>query len=189
MRSLVYSMQMSLDGFIARSNGELDWHVIDEQIHRHFNEQERATDILLYGRRLYELMADFWPTADRDPSLPEYEAEYSAIWREKPKVVFSRTLERVDWNSRLVSGDAAVEVARLKAEGEGVMSVGGAELGSSLLAAGLVDEVRAYVVPVVLGDGKPMFAPMDATVPLRLIDTFTFGSGVVQLRYEVGRGG
>jgi dihydrofolate reductase len=183
MRRLIFSMQASLDGYIAGPNGELDWHLVDDELHRHFNEQERATDLLLYGRKLYELMSAYWPTADASPEAAPAEVEYAAIWREKPKVVFSRTLDRVDWNARLVATDAADEVARLKSEGEGMMSVGGAEIGSSLLAAGLVDEVWTYVAPILIGAGKPMFVNLDRQVRLRLLDRHVFGNGVTLLRY------
>lgn len=185
MRKLIYSLQMSLDGYIAGPNGELDWHLVDEELHRHFNERERSTETALYGRKLYELMTAYWPTADSDPALPDYAAEYAEIWRSTPKVVFSRTLERVEWNFRLVSGDAAAEVARLKREGDGLMTVGGAELGSSMLRAGLVDEVWSYVVPAVIGAGKPMFIDLDVRLRLKPIDQHTFSSGVTLLKYEV----
>ena len=184
MRKLVYALQMSLDGFMAGPDGELDWHIVDEQLHRHFNEQERVTEVALYGRKLYQLMSDYWPTADSDPALADYAAEYAPIWRATQKVVFSRTLERVEWNSRLVRTDAAAEVARLKVEGDGLMTVGGAELGSSMLAAGLVDEVGVYLQPVAIGAGKPMFRPEAAGVKLTLVDSLAFDSGVVRLRYR-----
>lgn len=164
-------------------NGELDWNVVDEQLHRHFNEHEQGTDILLYGRHLYELMADYWPHARDDTSLPDYVREYSNIWRAKQKVVFSRTLRDVDWNSRLVSTDAAEEVACLQDQGEGVMSVGGATLAGSLICASLVDEAWVYLTPVTLGSGKPMFGPETAGRAWRLIASQQFDSGVTLLRY------
>lgn len=184
MRRLIYALQMSLDGYIAGPNGELDWNMVDEELHRHFNEREAETEIALYGRKLYELMTDYWPTADADPALPPYMAEYAQIWRSTQRVVFSSTLERVEWNSRLVRDDAAAEVARLKEEGDGLMMVGGAELGSSMLRAGLVDEVHAYVAPVIIGAGKPMFIDLEGLIRLKPIDHHTFSGGVTLLRYE-----
>jgi dihydrofolate reductase len=184
-RRLIFSMQCSLDGYIEGPNGGLDWTRVDEQLHRHFNEQERAMEVVLYGRRLYELMADYWPHARDDASLPDYVREYSDIWRAKEKVVFSGNLREVEWNSRLVNGDAAAEVARLKEQGEGgVMSVGGATLAGSLIAAGQVDEFWVYVTPVTLGGGKPMFGPQAAGLQLRHVGTQEFASGVTLLRYE-----
>lgn len=184
MGRLTFSMQMSLDGYMAGAAGELDFHLVDEELHRHFNEQERATDLLLYGRRLYELMAGAWPAAlDDDASLPDYMREYAEIWMAKPKVVFSRSLERVEWNSRLVRTDPAAEVARLKAQA-GQLSIGGAEIAADLGRHGLIDEYRVYVTPVLIGTGRPMFPPSEASwIPLRLLDSTKFSSGVVLLRY------
>jgi len=183
MRRVVYSMGVSLDGFVEGPNGELDWSAPDEELHRFWNEQTRQIETSLYGRRMYELMAGFWPTADADPSAPDHIAEFARLWREMPKVVFSRTLERVDWNSRLVRGDAGEEVARLKAGPGGDMDVGGATLAATLIRQELVDEFRLVVHPVVLGAGTPFFpAPVDP-IGLRLLETRRFGSGVVYLRY------
>jgi dihydrofolate reductase len=183
VRKLIFAMQSSLDGYIEGPAGELDWNRIDEQLHRHFNELEQATDVVLYGRRLYELMAGYWPHASDDTSLPDYEREYADIWREKPKVVFSGTLRTVDWNARLVSTDAVEEVGRLKEQGDGIMSVGGATLAGALIGAGLVDEAWVYLTPVTLGGGKPMFGPQTAGRQWRLTTTQQFDSGVTLLRY------
>ncbi len=182
-RTLTYSMQLSLDGYVAGPNGELDWHRIDEEIHRHFNEQERATQALLYGRCLYELMAAYWPFAADDESLPDYMRDYSLIWRDKPKYVFSRTLHGVDWNSQLMDGDAVEAVRQLKAAGDGVLSIGGPTLARAVVDAGLVDEYRLYLTPVILGGGRPMF-DVHARRRTALIETHRFGSGVVLLRYR-----
>ena len=119
---------------------------------------EHAFDMHLYGRRFYELMAAYWPTADDDPAAPAYEVEYARIWKSVPKVVFSKTLERVSWNARLVNGNALEEVARLKAQPGKDMSIGGTTLASSLAAAGLIDEYRLYVVSIVLGAGRACFS-------------------------------
>ena len=116
MRKLVYATSLSLDGYIDAEAGDPSWVVPDEELHRHFNDIEREIDTLLYGRRMYELMAGYWPTADQDPSAPGSIVEYAQLWRPTPKVVFSSTLESVDWNSRLVRGDAVTEVAKLKAQ-------------------------------------------------------------------------
>jgi dihydrofolate reductase len=183
-RKVTYGMQVTLDGFIAGPNGELDWANVDEALHRHFNDLERSNGLLAYGRRLYETMAAFWPTADQDPAQPDVVHEYARIWRDKPKVVFSNSLERVDWNSRLVRGDAAEEIARLKSQAGGDISVGGAVLAASLLQRGLVDECQLYVNPVVLGSGQPAFPGLAEPHGFRLAGTHTFDNGVVLLRYS-----
>ena len=185
MGRLVYSMSVSADGFIETPGHELDWVLIDEELHRYFNNVARDQAAFLYGRRMYELMAGYWPTADRDSSIPPFMAEWAELWREKPKVVFSRTLERVDWNSRLVRGDAGEEIARLRAEPGGELGISGAGLASTAMRLGLVDEVRLLVQPVILGSGTRFFPPLDARIGLRLAETRTFGSGAVLLRYEV----
>jgi dihydrofolate reductase len=137
----------------------------------------------LYGRGLYEAMT-VWETRDQDPDADEVELEWAAIWKQLPKVVFSTTLESVEGNARLVRGDAVAEVARLKEEpGEGALGVGGAGLAASLVRAGLVDEYGLFVYPVVLGAGTPFFPPVEDRIALELVETRTFGSRVVYLRY------
>jgi len=187
MRKLVYSMSVSLDGFITDGDGAIDWTAPDEELHRFHNRQGRETGMHLYGRRLYEAMAP-WETRDQDPDAPEAELEWAAIWKELPKVVFSTTLESVEGNARLVGGDAVAEIARLKEEpGEGALAVGGAGLAASVVRAGLVDEYALFVFPVVLGAGTPFFPALEERIPLDLVETRTFGSRVVYLRYAVRR--
>jgi dihydrofolate reductase len=131
---------------------------------------------------MYELMAAYWPTADEKPSAPPYEAEYARLWRAVPKVVFSSTLEKVDWNSRLVRRSALGEVAELRRHPGLVMSVGGSRLASALAAAGLIDEYRLYYVPILLGAGKPLFAGLDRQNLLKPIETRLFSSGTFLVR-------
>ena len=184
MRKVIYSMSVSLDGFIETPNREIDWVIVDEELHTFFNEQARELGLFLYGRRMYELMVDYWPTADRLPSTPAYMVEYSRIWKEMPKIVFSRTLDRAEWNIRLVREDIAGEVAKLKAQPGKDLSVGGPTLASALIKVGLVDEYQLFLNPIVLGGGTPFFPALPHPINLRLIETRTFGSGVVYLRYQ-----
>jgi dihydrofolate reductase len=142
MRKVIYVTSLSLDGYIDTSVGDSGWAIPDEEFHRHFNELEQEIDTHLYGRRMYELMAVFWPTADQAPRAPAYIIDYTKIWKAVPKVVFSSTLHKVDWNSRLVKGDALAEVATLKAQAGKNISIGGLVLASSLAGAGLIDEYR-----------------------------------------------
>jgi dihydrofolate reductase len=142
--------------------------------------------VFLYGRGMYELMSGYWPTAESDPSATPVEVEFAGIWTTKPKIVFSRTLSAVGWNSRLVRDDAVEEVARLKAQGLD-MDVGGPTLASAIIQAGLVDEYRLALHPVVLGGGTPFFPPSVDRLDLRLLEARTFRSGVVYLRYETVR--
>ncbi len=185
MRRIVYGMFTSLDGFIEGPKGELDWHIVEEELHRYVNDQERAIDTLLYGRRMYEVM-NYWSTADADPSLAEYALEFAHIWKSIPTIVFSRTLERVEGNTRLAREIDAQEITRLKEQPGKDLEVGGANVAATFMRLGLIDEYQLYVNPVVLGGGTPMFPASDDRINLRLVETRAFDSGVVLLRYQIG---
>jgi len=182
MRKLIYSMTVSLDGFIAGPDGNIDWSAPDEELHRFHNDQVRELGAHLLGRRLYETMA-YWETADQDPSASEVTLDFARIWQALPKFVFSRTLDRVEGKTRLATGDVADEVARLKQEPGGDLGVGGAGLASELIERNLVDDYRLFVSPVVLGGGTPYFPALDQRIDLELLETRTFGGGVQYLRY------
>jgi dihydrofolate reductase len=184
MSKLIYSMGVSLDGYIADPDGEIDWSGPDEELHRFHNEQAREIGAYLYGRRLYETMT-YWETAEQEhPSSPEYELEFARTWRQTPKIVFSRTLETVEGNARLVKDNAAEEVAKLKEQPGKDLAVGGAGLASTFAKLNLIDEYGLFVYPVVLGGGTPYFPPLDERLALELVQTHTFGSQVVLLRYQ-----
>ena len=183
MRKVIYSMTVSLDGFIAGPGGEIDWSAPDEELHRFHNERTRELGAVLCGRRLYEEMV-YWETAHENPSLTEYALEFARIWQELPKVVFSTTLEEVEGNARLVKDGIAEEVARLKEQPGKDLSVGGAGLAATLLELGLVDELRLFVSPVVLGGGTPFFPALEDRIELELVETREFGSRVVYVRYR-----
>jgi dihydrofolate reductase len=183
MRRIVLMMSVSLDGFIEGPNREIDWHMVDDELHDHFNQQAGAMGAFLSGRVTHELMAGFWPTADQDPASTRPMVEFSRIWRDKPKIVFSRTLQRADWNTTVVHELVPEEVRRLKEQPGGDLSLGGADLAADFMRHDLIDEYRIYVHPVVIGRGKPLF-PADARIQLRLAETRAFGNGVVLLRYQ-----
>ncbi len=187
MPSLIYSMSVSLDGFIAGPDGEIDWSAPDDELHGFHNERVREIGTHLLGRRLYETML-YWETVDR-ASLGETELEFAEIWEALAKVVFSRTLEEVVGNARLVRDGAVEEVARLKEEAEADLAVGGAGLAGPLIEAGLVDEFQLFVIPVVLGGGTPFFPPLEEPVDLELVETREFSSPAVYLRYRVAVSG
>ncbi len=187
MGRLVYSMSVSLDGFVETTDRSLDWVLIDEELHSFFNDEARSMSAFLYGRRMYELMSAYWPTADADPAAPPAIVGFARIWAPKPKVVFSSTLAEVSWNSRLVRDDAIDEVRRLKTEPGFDMDVGGPTTAAEFIRAGLVDEYGLAVHPVILGAGTPFFPPLEERLDLALIETRTFDSGVVFLRYESRR--
>jgi len=132
-------------------------------------------------------MAQYWPTADEDPDAPPLIVDFARIWRNMPKVVFSRTLESVDWNSRLERGDPVEVVRRLKAETDGRLEVAGATLAAPIVQAGLVDEYRIVIAPIAIGGGTPFFPTLPSWISLRLLETRTFAGGTVLLRYETKR--
>ena len=181
---LVYSMMVSLDGFIETPERSLDWVRIDEELHTFVNDQVRREAAFLYGRRLYEVMAAYWPTADEDPNAPAFEVDFARIWKRKPKVVFSKTLPSVAWNSRLVREGAVDEVSRLKQSAEADLEIGGPNLASTMIQHDLVDEFGLFLQPVVLGAGTPFFPPLGTRIDLRLLESRTFRSGVTYVRYE-----
>lgn len=181
MRKLIYSMGVSLDGYIVGPDGKFDWATPDEELHRFHNEQARAVGVNLYGRRLYETMR-FWEGIgdDADPAM----AEFARIWKATPKLVFSTSLDRVEGpDTTLADTDPVAAVQRLKEDGDGQLAVGGARLAAPLVQAGLVDEYQLFVNPVIVGGGTPFFPDLDHQVRLELLETRTFGSKVVYVRY------
>jgi dihydrofolate reductase len=182
MRKVIFRTSLSLDGYIDASSGDPSWLFPDEELHRHFNDLERDIDTHLYGRRMYELMAAYWPTADQNPTAPQYEIEYARIWKAVPKVVFSSRLQEVSWNARMTSHDALAEVVSLKDQPGKNLSVGGLHLASSLATGELIDEYRFYFVPILLGSGKAAFSELRKRVRLQPVETRTFTSGTVLVR-------
>lgn len=143
----------------------------------------------LLGRRLYETML-YWETADQDPSLDDSMREWASLWNPLPKVVFSTTLSAVEGNARLASGGVAEEIERLRAEpGDGDIAIGGATLAAEAAASDLIDEYQLMVHPVLVGGGIAFFPQHERRVDLELVDTRTFSSKVVYLRYRVARQG
>ncbi|MDR8393737.1 dihydrofolate reductase family protein [Aliifodinibius sp. S!AR15-10] len=185
MRKIIYSQMVSLDGYVEGPNGELEWSVPGDELHKHFNDQYLAGEIdtSLYGRKLYENMAGYWPEVEADDSATALEREFSSAWKKTPKIVFSTTLDEVEWNSSLQRKVDPQEIKKLKQQPGNNMDVGGADLASTFIKLGLVDEYRLYVHPVVLGGGKPMF-PANETFRLQPIETRRFSCGVAMLRYQ-----
>ncbi len=163
MRSVTYSMSVSLDGYIVGPDGDFDWTVPDEQVFRFWIDEIREVGVHLLG-------------------------EWAALWKPLPKVVFSTTLSAVQGHARLASGGLAEEIERLRAEpGEGEIAIGGATLAAEAGALGLIDEYRVRVYPVLVGGGTPYFPQCERRVDLELVETRTFSSNVVYLRYRVAR--
>ena len=187
MRSVTYSMGASLDGYIVGPDGRFDWTVPDPEVFRFWIDEIREVGVHLMGRRLYETML-YWETADQEQSLDDAELEWAGLWKPLPKVVFSTTLSTLQGNARLASSGVAEEIERLRAEpGKGDIAIGGATLAAEAAALGLIDEYRVMVHPVLVGGGTPYFPRDERRVDLELVETRTFSSSVVYLRYRVAR--
>jgi dihydrofolate reductase len=182
---LIFSMGVSVDGFIADREGAFGWSVPSDEQFRFHTEQVRELGGYLCGRRLYETMLP-WET---DPSMrdDELRAAFADVWSALPKVVFSRTLDRVEGNARLAEASVAEEAAAALDATDKDVAIGGAGLAAAAIELGLVDELRIFRNPVVVGGGTPFLPPVTEDVPLDLIETRTFGSRVIYERYRRAR--
>src|SRR5437773_5221231 len=186
MRSVTYSMNVSFDGYIVGPDGDFNWTAPDQEVFRFWIDEIRGVGVHLLGRKLYETML-YWDTVDQ-ASLGDAELEWAALWKPLPKVVFSTTLSAVQGSARLASGGLAAEIERLRAEPEeGEIAIGGATLAAEAAELGLIDEYRPMVYPVLVGGGIPFFPQRERRVHLELVETRTFSSRVVYLRYRVAR--
>lgn len=187
MRTLSFGMNVTLDGYVAAPGDDLSWGAPCDELFGWWSDRVGATELSLYGRRIWEGMSSHWPTADEQPGVTPAHAEYARRWRAMPKVVFSSTLQTVDWNARLFKGDAIAEITRLKAEDGGPIEIVGATLAGAAMRAGLVDEYLLVTYPVLVGKGKPFFTAVDRWVNLDLVETRPFPNGVLLTRYETRR--
>jgi len=182
MRKVILFNLVTLDGFFEGPNGEIDWHNVDEEFNEFAVHQVNTADGLIFGRVTYELMASYWPTPAAQADDPIVAEKMNTM----PKIVFSRTLNTVEWNNtRLVKGDAAEEISKIKQQpGRDLLIFGSADLASTLTNLGLIDEYRIMVNPVVLGKGNPLFKDIEEKLNLSLLKTKTFGNGNVLLYYQ-----
>ncbi|MFG3345972.1 dihydrofolate reductase family protein [Streptomyces sp. NPDC048018] len=181
---IVLFTSVSLDGYIEGEEHDIGWHRVDEELHRHFNEELAAMGGFVSGRRTHMLMADFWPTADADPESTPAMREFAEIWRSTPKVMYSTTVDRADWNTTVVPRVDPAEVRALAAAADGDLALSGASLAAAFRERDLIDAYQLYVHPVLVGRGIPLFTPTDTPAGLRLDRTRNFPNGVVLLRYE-----
>jgi dihydrofolate reductase len=194
MRKLIYGMNVTLDGYIAATGDDLGWSGGDgpdsspsDELFGWWSDRVDATGLALYGRKLWEAMSSSWTTADEQPDATPAVIEFARRWRDMPKVVFSSTIDEVDGNTRLVTGDAVAEITRLKAEDGGPMDICGATLAGAAMRSGLIDEYAIVTHPVLVGGGTPFFTTLDSWVDLDLVETRTFPGGVLLTRYETRR--
>jgi dihydrofolate reductase len=180
-------MHVSLDGFVAGPNGEMDWIRLDDELFDDVNEITATADTALYGRVTYQMMEAYWPTAADSPTATRHDIEHSRWANQALKLAFSRTLERTEWqNTRIVRDDISAEIARLKQQpGKNLLMIGSPSLAHTFTRLGLIDEYRLNVNPVVLGRGIPLFADLADRVNLQLVDSKTYPFGVVGLHYRL----
>ena len=183
MAKLIYAALTSLDGYVADESGNFEWAAPDEEVHRFVNELERGIGTYLYGRRMYEVMA-YWETADTSSDQPEYIRDYAEIWQSADKIVYSKTLETVSSERTRIEPEFDPEaVTRMKGGAAQHLGIGGPELASQAIEAGLVDEYHFFLAPVAVGGGKRSL-PGDARLDLELLDERRFGNGMVHLHYR-----
>lgn len=186
MAKLIYTATMSLDGHIEDEAGNIDWTAPSPELHAFVNDLLRPIGTYLLGRRMYETMK-YWETTDALHDRPAFAYDFAEIWRVADKVVYSKTLESVSSaRTRIDHEFDADEVRRMKVTATQDISVGGSELAAQAIGAGLVDELRLFVVPIMLGGGKRCL-PGDVRASLELLEERRFDSGTVYLRYSVGR--
>jgi len=183
MSKIVVQMSLSLDGFMEGPDQDISWHMVDDEVHTDVNAYLATVGAFFQGRVTHELMVDFWPNADEDPSAPAPVREFAGIWRDKPKYVFSKTYDRTDWNTTILRDVVPTEIEKLKAETDADIAIGGADLAASFMLHDLIDGYRLYIDPVVIGAGTRLFPP-GVKQNLALVETRPFGNGVVLVRYE-----
>jgi dihydrofolate reductase len=186
MRKIIYWVHTSIDGHIAGPNGEFDWPALGPEVFRYSEAMNEQVDTLMYGRVVWDMMAAYWPTADADPATTgDHARVFAPFWRETPKVVVSRTLDKAAWDARVIGKSLAEDVGELKRRpGKDILLTGGAEVAASLSELGLIDDYRVVVHPVVLGGGPKLLPEPKDRVNMKLVDSRTFDSQTVLLRYE-----
>jgi dihydrofolate reductase len=184
MAHLIYSALSSLDGYIEDADGNFDWAMPDEEVHRFINNLERAAGTYLYGRRMYETMT-VWET---DPNLAAESPllrDFAEMWQAADKIVYSKTLEAVSTRKTQLERNFDPETIRqLKKASERDIAIGGAEIAAEAFRSGLIDEYHLFLTPIVVGGGKPSL-PNNVRLELELLDERRFGNGMVYLHYRV----
>lgn len=192
MRKIISLIHLSLDGFAAGPNDELDWIAYDDELEQDAHSLHATTDAVIWGRRTYEGMASYWLTVPGDPDSSPAALEHAHYLEGATKIVVSRTLDRIEWgdaqNTILIKDNIADEIDKLKQQpGKDIWFLGSTMLAQTFMQLDLIDEYRININPTVLGQGKPLFAGVTRAFPLKLLQAKTFQSGVVALRYEPDR--
>jgi dihydrofolate reductase len=188
MRKVISLIHLSLDGFASGRNDELDWISYDDELEQYAHSMHDKTDAVIWGRRTYEGMASYWLTVPGDPASSPAALEHARFLENATKIVVSRTLDRVEWgnttNTVLIKDNIAEEINKIKRQpGKDIWFLGSTTLAQTFMQLDLIDEYRLNINPTVLGRGKPLFAGVTRRFPLKLLESKTFKSGVVALRY------
>ncbi|MGW0660658.1 dihydrofolate reductase family protein [Streptodolium elevatio] len=184
MGKLIHFVHQSLDGYIEGPNGEFDWPSMGPELSAYSHELTGGDKVFLYGRVVFELMASYWPNAEEHSQHP-HDLAFAPVWRAADKVVVSHTLEKADWNTRVVNDNVVAELAAIKAAGRDLVLFGGSELASYLTEQGAVDEYRIFVHPVLLSGGRPVLRKSGLRRRLELVETRTFDGTVTMLRHRL----
>ena len=185
MRKIVQFMHVSLDGFVAGPNGELDWIKVDDEIFDYAGDRTDHADTALYGRVTFGMMEGYWPTAGDQPNASKHDLHHSKWYNQVEKIVLSKTLRGNFKNTRIISDNVESEIKKLKqASGKEVIIFGSPGASHSLMSLGLIDELWVFVNPILVGKGIPMFKEIRSTVNLKLLKSHAFKCGVVCLHYE-----
>jgi dihydrofolate reductase len=189
MRKIISFVHMSLDGFVAGPNGELDWAKVDEELFSHVGKRISGGDTALYGRVTYELMESYWPTAAENPGATRHDIDHSKWYAKVHKVVLSKTMkeERLT-NTEIISGNLSARINELKQEGDQeILLFGSPTATHSLIQQNLIDGYWLFVNPIVLGQGIPLFTDINYKIKLKLLNSHPFSNGVMELNYEVDK--
>jgi len=185
LRKIILSIPITLDGYIEGSHRELDWVTADDEMHDYFTEVLRSVDMMIFGRVAYELLASYWPTAPSDPNITRGMLEFANTINPLPKIVYSRTLEKVGWNTRVLKSFIPEEIRQLKAQSGGNIALsGGASIAQQFIQHGLVDEFQLVIQPAVIGKGKSLFGGITNGLKMELVWEKTLRSGTVALCYR-----
>ncbi|MDO8368241.1 MAG: dihydrofolate reductase family protein [Saprospiraceae bacterium] len=186
MRKLVLFMHVSLDGFVAGPNGEMDWIQVDEEIFDHAGERIDHADTALYGRVTYQMMEAYWPTAGMQPNASKHDVDHSKWYNSVEKVILSKSMQGQELdNTTIISDRLEEQINRLKKRpGEEIIIFGSPGAAHSLMDFDLIDEFWLFVNPILLGQGIPLFSRMEDHRKLRLLSSHHFASGVIALHYE-----
>lgn len=186
MRKVIFLIHVSLDGFVAGPNGEMDWIVYNDEVEKYSHDLHSTTDTAIYGRVTYDMMQNYWPTALTDPNSTAGALNHARWYDAATKIVASRTRDSVEGtHTRVLHGNFAEEITRIKQQpGKDLWLLGSPSLAQTFMRLGLIDEYRINVNPVMLGIGKTLFGGLDEPIKLKLLEARTFSGGVVALRYE-----